>query len=213
MGLGRPRVKIINGTKACTKCKEFKPLSEFYTSAGKPSGYHSWCIPCERENSRQYFKTEHAKQVAKKWRLSEKGRISSRASQLRANEQRKLKNKQFPDRFRSYDLKKRIGITLAQKNDKLESQGSRCAICGTDTPNTKKIWFADHCHKTKKFRGVLCGRCNSVLGYALDSPAILVRAAVYLLNNSQLRDELVERKNDEFKSDKTDEFAPVSEFD
>ena len=181
--------------KTCSKCKSSKPISEFYlTSTTKR--YHSWCKACEIEYTKAYLKSDRGKKATKKWRQNNPGKV---------NAWYRTDRKNHPRRHASYDLKKRIGITLADKEEKFYLQGERCAICGTDTPNTKKIWFADHCHKTKQFRGVLCGRCNSVLGYALDSPAILIRAAVYLLNNSQLRDELVERKNDEF--------APVSEFD
>lgn len=38
----------------------------------------------------------------------------------------------------------------------------------------------DHCHETKKVRGLLCGRCNYLLGVAQDNPLVLARAALYL---------------------------------
>lgn len=175
--------------KTCKKCSLLQPRVNFYK-------YHSWCKNCEVSYTKEYLKTATGKASIKKWRTN---------NPEKCNELLRDYRKRNPRRFADYDLRKRIGITLAQKEAKLESQGGLCAICSANKPNTKKTWFADHCHKTKKFRGVLCGRCNSVLGYALDSPDILVCAAAYLLNNSQLRDELVERKNDEF--------APVSEFD
>jgi len=84
-----------------------------------------------------------------------------------------------PDKFRNQDLKK-IGITLQEKMDQLNQQDNCCAICGSKTPNIKNTWFADHDHKTGKFRGVLCGKCNAVLGYANDSPKILSAAIQYL---------------------------------
>ncbi len=50
-----------------------------------------------------------------------------------------------------------------------------CEICG----GADKISF-DHDHTTGKFRGWLCGKCNSVLGFVKDSPAILNKLALYL---------------------------------
>ncbi len=55
---------------------------------------------------------------------------------------------------------------------------SACAICRTDTPGRQ--WFVDHCHTVNRVRGILCGHCNSVLGYAKDDPAILKSAIKYL---------------------------------
>jgi hypothetical protein len=99
--------------------------------------------------------------------------------QDKSNARQRTQRKEDPDRFRNYDLKK-IGVTLREKNERFQKQGRRCAICGTKKPNTKKTWFADHDHKTGKFRGVLCGKCNSVLGYANDNPQILMAAIQYL---------------------------------
>jgi hypothetical protein len=50
-----------------------------------------------------------------------------------------------------------------------------CEICG----KTCKTVF-DHCHETEIFRGWLCGRCNSMLGFALDDPETLRNGAKYL---------------------------------
>jgi hypothetical protein len=41
-------------------------------------------------------------------------------------------------------------------------------------------WNIDHDHQTGKVRGLLCGFCNSLLGYAKDDPATLESAIRYL---------------------------------
>lgn len=53
-----------------------------------------------------------------------------------------------------------------------------CEICGARP--TKRLLSIDHCHKSGKIRGLLCDRCNFMLGYALDNIRILKRAISYL---------------------------------
>lgn len=38
----------------------------------------------------------------------------------------------------------------------------------------------DHCHKTKRIRGVLCGNCNTAIGKLGENPAVLAAAIAYL---------------------------------
>jgi Recombination endonuclease VII len=55
-----------------------------------------------------------------------------------------------------------------------------CEICNTKTPGGNGGWLADHNHKTKKFRGILCNKCNSILGFSKDQTEILHNAILYL---------------------------------
>lgn len=50
-----------------------------------------------------------------------------------------------------------------------------CEICESND----RVAF-DHCHRTKKYRGRLCFRCNTAIGFLLDNPALLMKAARYL---------------------------------
>jgi hypothetical protein len=181
---GRPR-RIVGETSECTKCGKILPTTKEYFRFRSGRDYpHSWCRVCENEYSKGYFKSEKGRATVDAWKKSESGRASHKAAQLRQNEKHKKLRKTDPNRFASYELKKRIGITLEEKNAKFESQDRKCAICKSEVPNTKNKWFADHCHKLKKFRGVLCGHCNSILGHAGDSVPILFQAILYLVENS-----------------------------
>jgi Recombination endonuclease VII len=40
-----------------------------------------------------------------------------------------------------------------------------CELCGSTKPRHKNGWCRDHCHTTKKFRGILCNPCNVMLGH------------------------------------------------
>lgn len=57
-------------------------------------------------------------------------------------------------------------------------QDYSCAICHR---TQQKIRLAvDHDHKTGVTRGILCHRCNRLLGWVFDNPQILENAAAYL---------------------------------
>lgn len=76
-----------------------------------------------------------------------------------------------------------LGVTEAQYNDMLASQGGGCAICGAE-PETKrnpmKVLAVDHCHATGRIRGLLCSTCNKALGLMLDSRDLLEGAIAYI---------------------------------
>jgi hypothetical protein len=74
----------------------------------------------------------------------------------------------------------KYGLTEDTFNDLFRSQGSKCGICKSDTPVGKRGWFVDHCHTTGKTRGILCTRCNSLLGAVDDSQQRLLQLIGYL---------------------------------
>jgi hypothetical protein len=80
-----------------------------------------------------------------------------------------------------YQKKSKYGLNEAQYRDMFELQNNKCAICGFPF-NSKRKGFVDHCHKTNKVRGLLCTKCNSLLGMANDNIEILKNAIKYLQN-------------------------------
>lgn len=78
----------------------------------------------------------------------------------------------------------RYGITLADYDRMLEEQNGVCKICeGTcDHPQRRNLGTLsiDHCHTTGKVRGLLCNKCNSLLGWAKDDTNTLKKAIEYL---------------------------------
>lgn len=76
-------------------------------------------------------------------------------------------------------LLKRRGLTLAEYAAIALAQGGLCAIC-RGKPNVLGL-VVDHCHASGRRRGLLCARCNSVLGFAKDSTDILRAAVEYLV--------------------------------
>jgi len=80
---------------------------------------------------------------------------------------------------RNSQLKRTYGISIAVRDQMLASQGG-CAACGTTDPGSKLGWHIDHCHHSKKVRGILCHHCNVAAGAAKDDPARLRAIADYL---------------------------------
>lgn len=58
------------------------------------------------------------------------------------------------------------------------ARAKECEICG-DKPTDKNLCI-DHCHKTNKIRGALCGRCNLAIGGLDDDRDKLAAAMLYI---------------------------------
>lgn len=82
---------------------------------------------------------------------------------------------------RNYGLY-RYGLTQQQFDEMLEAQSRCCAICGRpDSGRPKDAYLhIDHCHDSRKVRGLLCDNCNVGLGRFKDDPNLLRLAAAYL---------------------------------
>ncbi len=77
-------------------------------------------------------------------------------------------------------LRSRYGIEAAEYDRRLAEQGGACAGCGYVPPSGGRRLAVDHDHVTGVVRGLLCWRCNTVLGWARDNPRTLRRLADYL---------------------------------
>jgi hypothetical protein len=84
---------------------------------------------------------------------------------------------------KSYNLMK-FEISLADYDRLIEQQEGVCAICHLPESIPYKSAIrrlaVDHDHRTGNVRGLLCGRCNQMIGYAQDNPDVLEAAAAYL---------------------------------
>ena len=86
-------------------------------------------------------------------------------------------------------LKRRYGLTLETYDALLKSQGGVCKICHSPSPrrNNQAYMCVDHCHKTGRVRGLLCVKCNVLVGLLETlGPAskITWNAMLYLKNSS-----------------------------
>jgi hypothetical protein len=76
-------------------------------------------------------------------------------------------------------------LTRDQRDELLVRQGGACAICGA-VQEGERTFHADHDHShcargcPECVRGLLCHRCNIMLGMAREDPAALEAGAAYL---------------------------------
>jgi len=72
-------------------------------------------------------------------------------------------------------------MTMEDKISMAQNQNFLCLGCGNH--KTINQLYVDHNHTTGEVRGLLCGKCNSVLGFAKDSVETLTNLIRYLRNN------------------------------
>lgn len=147
--------------KTCSKCKKEKELSEFYKHKRKKDGYSDYCKECDKE-------------YCKKFRNENKEHL------------KQYKKKHYKDNIQDYknnSLKNLYGVTIEEYNSMFDEINGICPGCGEqifNTINSENPAVVDHNHKTGLVRGLLCGRCNSLLGFAKDNATTLENLTNYL---------------------------------
>lgn len=93
--------------------------------------------------------------------------------------------KRIEDYDRTWNLKRKYGISVQEYETFLVRQNGVCAICGNKESHVHKSGklkdlAVDHCHDSKQVRGLLCFNCNQGLGRFQDNIEHLHRAIEYL---------------------------------
>lgn len=174
--------------KVCTKCNVEYPdaLEYFYVTSKGALGTH--CKKCRKEYARQY-RLRNIKRV-QEW--NRQYRKQHREKLLEYDREHYRQNRK---ERRNSKLENEFGITLNQYNQMLKEQNSVCAICGSPEividrrigkPRTLSV---DHNHNTNKVRGLLCQKCNTMLGLAdVDNQGteLLCSAISYIKNGDNI---------------------------
>lgn len=136
----------------CRDCKRSLPFTAYYEEKHCTYGRRKTCIECNNAKQRAY-----------------KGGI--------------------PNYHKHRNWKRNFNITPERFNELFEKQGSCCGSCGRLDPGGVRDWHIDHDHACcpengrscgKCIRGILCHRCNLMLGHALDDPERLRAGADYI---------------------------------
>ena len=81
---------------------------------------------------------------------------------------------------REYHLTNTYGITSIEFEALVIAQSGACAICRQEPQQL----FVDHSHSTGDIRGLLCSKCNLILGQVEDSVEWLEAFIEYLRRSS-----------------------------
>ena len=103
---------------------------------------------------------------------------------LHPEKYKKYDKLRYDTRNRALRQLKKYGLDEEGYQKLLHRQGGVCAIC-QGPPNGKgHRYHVDHDHRTGRVRGLLCSRCNTMIGHALENPDILRAGATYVAERS-----------------------------
>jgi hypothetical protein len=162
--------------KACRKCGETKPLSEFYPQKGMKDGYRHNCKACHSLAHKDWYakNVDYEKARVKKWQQANSDRVNS-VNRRRRQE----RSKEYRRKERASYLLRKYGITLRDYETLRMTQLGMCVICRKIEWNRLHV---DHDHQTGVLRGLLCGKCNKAIGLLDDDPALVHSAEAYLVS-------------------------------
>lgn len=159
--------------KMCGKCATEKPLEDFYRDKNHKLGRAHWCKACAS-----------AYEKARYWKDPERERALSLERYRKNHAQRRATSNAYCRANREKIMARKVLYNYGLSPEKYEAmyrtQGGVCAICRELNICGRRL-AVDHDHKTGKVRGLLCAKCNLVLGQARESVDLLYRAADYLL--------------------------------
>ena len=153
------------------------------------------CKICAHEKRVKRYSNTREKSIldAAKWKKENRKRVIELAALDRLNYPKKYEKwrKDYYERNRqaitTRSICRRIGIEVNDYNALMDAQNNKCAIC--EKEETRKLkgtlmrLCLDHNHVTGKIRALLCHDCNSGLGKFYDSPDLLTKAAIYLMDH------------------------------
>lgn len=168
-------------TKQCPSCHTVFPhtAEHFFREKNTASGLKGTCKKCMKKRSSAYHK---------KYRAENKERLSAYHKKWKGDNVDHVKTysaeryEQNEEAFFAAKIGNQYGLTLHTYKEMLQAQNGVCAICHYPCSRHKRL-SVDHDHDSGKVRGLLCVRCNLLLGVVNDSPEILRNAALYLRHN------------------------------
>lgn len=83
---------------------------------------------------------------------------------------------------------KKYGLTTEAYNALFVKQQGHCLGCGTHQSNLLKPLYVDHNHRTGQVRGLLCQKCNTLLGMAEDKISTLSKLIQYLSRSEAVKE-------------------------
>jgi hypothetical protein len=151
--------------KRCSKCGTDKLLIEFGESVDTADGLFSWCKSCQRVYLRQRRHATRPEPDPLTSKIVHRVQLEKHEKRLQARKRSRLLHM--------------YGITQQQHERMLEAQGYLCALCGCEL-TADAVPSVDHSHETDIIRGIVCRKCNLMIGLAEDDPKLLYLGIKYL---------------------------------
>ena len=161
--------------KLCRRCGKRKTVEKF---SRVPKVFHkkmSTCKKCRLKYIMQWGAKNRGKVIAanRRYRIAVKVRHGIPLT------------RPAPKPRKVVELACIYSITHQEAFELVKRISGRCAVCRERETTHSKYGYVrtlsvDHNHKTGRVRGLLCRRCNSVLGFAKDSVQLLKRLIAYL---------------------------------
>ena len=129
--------------RKCKKCGETKNLEAFKPNKGCKHGKGYICKTCHNKQEKIYAE----KSGRNCWEVYKKNFPNWREI--------------TKDKY----LQRQYGITKKQYDEMYENQEGHCLICDLHQSELKQTLAVDHNHDTGEVRGLLCLRCNTMLGW------------------------------------------------
>ncbi|SRR5258705_9113247 len=149
--------------KKCSKCERIKSSKQFNKDSRYSKGLFCWCKKCERDYSGA---SDVRKRNRARWARDMKN-PRKRAAERRRSKAKYWKN---PRKQKDAIYRRKYKISLKQFE-----KAKRCALCFE-----RCELVPDHNHKTNKYRGPLCRRCNLAMAQVDNYPCWLKRVKKYL---------------------------------
>jgi len=151
--------------RICIDCGKLLAIKDFYEDKIVKDGYKNQCKECCKKRSRK-----------------QGPRIKEKQGYYKKNKEKVLKRNKKWNEENFYCSKSEI--PFKQRKEAwirlFKEQDGCCAICKIHQSELDKRLCIDHNHKTGKIRGLLCGNCNSTIGFAKEHISNLIRAIGYL---------------------------------
>ncbi|MEU0218105.1 endonuclease VII domain-containing protein [Streptomyces sp. NPDC006265] len=175
--------------KQCRKCLRDLPPSAFARDKNRRDGLQVHCRECVAKYSAAHYRRRReamGKPVRERVEVPAGHKLCRTCGEIKPHSEWH-RNATASDglstrckacravQSRQGHLKRQYGITEAERDGFIASQGGVCCICLSAVPE-----HVDHCHKTGRVRGVLCFSCNAALGQFKDRPDAIRRAAAYV---------------------------------
>jgi hypothetical protein len=148
----------------------------------KDPKYREWHHQWEAANKERRTMDHHEAYIRRRNAMTPEQLSEYRGAQARRmREYRKLN----PEQFKGYDLRKCYGIGIEEFEQLLAEQGNLCALCQRPLNlSLRKSVHVDHCHNSKKVRGILHRNCNVLVGMCEENAALLELAKEYLAKHA-----------------------------